>query len=478
MHHRVWFLLVVAACSAGAEDTGADAARVSDTAAAKVPTWQPDVRLTNDPASSQTTINFARHVAVAGDGSVHVVWYDTQVRYTRSRDRGATFEVARAIAPSGDAQLYPTIAAAGTNVYAAWHAQQNGAFYIFFTRSTDGGASWDPARKISTSGRSAHPALAADGTTVHLFFHDTTTSTEILYARSTDRGATFAPQMQLTPPNAESWVGGITASAGRVVASWVDYRDANEEEYLRVSETGGATWGVVKRITADPGDSWAPTVAIAGSTIHVAWFDRRDAEYNDVDVEAWLDGIGTMVGLALPAAPPRTAAHYYLDDFVPRLEDKLHKIQSAAPAWVARGGDPQALQAALDEYARRFKAWAMGWEIYYKRSTDGGKTFGPDVRITKAPYLSQRPSIVAVGDRVDMVWFDGRDGTGDGEGETEIYAASSTDGGATWGPNVRLTTAAGGSLLACLAATTDRLHVVWYDTRDGNDEVYYKQQTR
>jgi len=38
--------------------------------------WEPDVRLTNDPASSRTTwTNSVHAIATSGD-TVHIVWYD------------------------------------------------------------------------------------------------------------------------------------------------------------------------------------------------------------------------------------------------------------------------------------------------------------------------------------------------------------------------------------------------------------------
>lgn len=41
--------------------------------------WQPDVRLTNDPAVSFAPLNNARCIASSGaSGAMHVVWYDNR----------------------------------------------------------------------------------------------------------------------------------------------------------------------------------------------------------------------------------------------------------------------------------------------------------------------------------------------------------------------------------------------------------------
>ena len=72
-------------------------------------------------------------------------------------------------------------------------------------------------------------------------------------------------------------------------------------------------------------------------------------------------------------------------------------------------------------------------EIYYKRSADEGVTWGSDIRLTNQISTSTNPSIAVSGQIVHVVWFDGRDGN------YEIYHKRSVDNGVTWGPDTRLT---------------------------------------
>ena len=58
--------------------------------------WQPDQRLTNNPANSYTSYNNAKNIAISGD-TVHVVWQDNrdgndEIYYKRSIDGGLTWE--------------------------------------------------------------------------------------------------------------------------------------------------------------------------------------------------------------------------------------------------------------------------------------------------------------------------------------------------------------------------------------------------
>ncbi len=109
-------------------------------------------------------------------------------------------------------------------------------------------------------------------------------------------------------------------------------------------------------------------------------------------------------------------------------------------------------------------------EIYYKRSTDGGLSWGADVRLTNNTSISVNPSVAVLGSNVHIVWQDGRDG--------EIYYKQSTDAGSTWGADIRLTNNSSPSSFPSISVTAAVLHVVWSDDRNGNiGEIYYKRST-
>src|SRR5436853_6260054 len=92
----------------------------------------------------------------------------------------------------------------------------------------------------------------------------------------------------------------------------------------------------------------------------------------------------------------------------------------------------------------------------------------PDVRITnesspcKASYNNAR-NIAASGNNVYLAWSDERIAYG------EIFFNLSTNGGATWGSDVRLTNDAEFSQYPSIAVSGSTIHIVWMDTRDGNN---------
>lgn len=72
-------------------------------------------------------------------------------------------------------------------------------------------------------------------------------------------------------------------------------------------------------------------------------------------------------------------------------------------------------------------------QIYFKKSANSGTRWGEDVRITNTSEFSIQPTVVASGNDVHIVWMDNRDGN------YEIYYKKSSENGANWGADVRLT---------------------------------------
>jgi hypothetical protein len=391
--------------------------------------WGPDVNLTSDPASQVVTYNFAWSIAADQDGRVHVVYYDlrggaAEIGYRRSLDSGSSWQPAVALTPvDGSPSHHPSVATAEGRVYVCWHEQTPEGFRVLFRRSLDGGATWDPQVPLTDFEGNAHCSIAADGDRVQVFHGH---GAEVVTSGSDDAGLTWRPHQLISEPGSYSWVPNVAVDGDAVYLAWVDYRDGNEEEYLRRSIDGGRTFEPAVRVSHDPADSWAPSIAVKNGQLHYFWFDRRDSEFQDADIEAKVQELAALVGAQVEPIPARDPQVYYLDDFEPRVGRKMNTIQAALPAWVQRGGDPALAEALFVEIQRRFMVWMTSWEIYYARSDDGGLTFGAERRLTNAPGLSQRPSVALIGNEVNIVWFDGR-GHPDDIWDTELYAKRSRD---------------------------------------------------
>jgi hypothetical protein len=111
------------------------------------------------------------------------------------------------------------------------------------------------------------------------------------------------------------------------------------------------------------------------------------------------------------------------------------------------------------------------YEIYYKKSNDNGESWSSDIRLSANDGSdSFSPQLAVNGYKIHIVWQDSRDGF------YGIYYKRSNDNGESWSSDIRLSANDGsGSGHPAIAVNGDKLHVVWMDSRDGNDEIYYKR---
>jgi hypothetical protein len=422
---------------------------------------------------------------------------------------------------------------------------------VRYRRSLDRGRSFgDDTPLTLVSSGSAHASIAADGRNVHAVWVDNRDGQGEVYTRhSSDDGASWGPEMRLSDVPYDSYVPTIAVSGDHVYAAWVDTSDGNEEEYVRASHDGGATWGPITRVTRNPANSWAPALAAESDTVHLVWFDQQNSPVQPREAERMLGDVMAVLGLSYLPTPdgviipdPNAAARqratekmqqiaaaadgwvsrggdsarlraildevetlgragasylvkerkldaamrlmgltyapgspvalpviFYGNAIEVRVRDMLQQIIEAGPQWVRQGGDPRWLESALKSFEQAMRRATLEWEIYYARSEDGGQSWSGVTRLTHAGGTSLRPSVAATGDDLHVVWFDGRNG------DTEIYYKRSRDAGQTWGRDARLTHSRAEASLPSIAVADGVVHVVWSDTRDGNPEIYYKR---
>jgi hypothetical protein len=219
---------------------------------------------------------------------------------------------------------------------------------------------------------------------------------------------------------------------------WVGTRDGNPEIYFKRSTDAGASWETDIRLTNNTAASNYPSVSVSGSVVHVVWADFRDG--NDEIYYKRSTDAGVSWGVDTRLTNNTANSEY---PSVTVSGSVVHVV------WYdERDGNP---------------------EIYYKRSTDAGVSWGTDTRLTNNTAFSVSPSVSVSGSVVHVVWRDIRDGN------WEIYYKRSTDAGVSWESDTRLTNNTANSDLPSVTVSGSGVHVVWVDFRAGNSEIYYKR---
>jgi hypothetical protein len=98
-----------------------------------------------------------------------------------------------------------------------------------------------------------------------------------------------------------------------------------------------------------------------------------------------------------------------------------------------------------------------------------GITWETNKRLTWNAGNSELPAIAVDASNIYVVWQNYT------PGNWEIYFKKSDDGGTTWTKNKRLTWNAGDSYWPVIAIDGPNIYVVWEDVSPGNSEIYFKK---
>jgi len=305
-----------------------------------------------------------------------------------SNDHGSNWGSPTIIYPAGaitggqwDAQL-SVDPVDGSTVYASW--MQNNKSDIVVAKSTDFGVTWNYVTADSTNSGTDKPILAVRGQDVYVVYNHSQT---IWSANSHDGGQTFT-EVKVNQNGKLGWSlagGGTVTPNGDVYFAWAGYEGS-----------GGAKSNVNLYVSksTDGGTSWS-TIMIDTSK-----------------------------------SPPDCADYFC--------------------GWAYLGAQ---MVMTSDDAGTVYVLWNAGStakgpeRIYFSKSTNGGNTWSTRIDVSTAPQGTHHafPAIAATGNGdVRVSWMDARAANG-GMDRWNVYYRSSSDGGATWGSEVDLSTYVAGT---------------------------------
>ncbi len=274
----------------------------------------------------------------------------------------------------------------------------------------------------------------------------------VLLALAAPAMADWEPAERLTEDEAHSRLAynnarAIAAAGSQLYVVWYDDRDGNNEIYYKVKGTLG--WGPDTRLTTNDSLSLYPAVATSsvggGSHVHVAWEDYLNGEA-EIFYQRSTNGGMTWTGTRI--TPDDTFASQYPSIAASSLD--VHVVWEDG-----RDGEP---------------------EVHYARSTDGGLNWSATRLTGDDTCVSERPSVAVSGDCVHVAWCDTRGG--DWDRDYDIYYKRSTNRGITWGADVRLEGASRESWLTSIACSDSQVHIVWRERdRGGFDHITYYRRS-
>jgi hypothetical protein len=382
-------------------------------------------------------------VAIGPDGSINLLWVDK-------------------------GENKPADPHAGHAGHAAQGKQAGGHTHInysdlYFARSTDGGRSFTkPVRINQTPGElwgfsTSRPRIAVSKSgIVHIFYQANRNdrgaarqAVDSRYTRSTDGGKTFEKARTLNAHAAGRDDGELSeahcfgtmgvAPNGDVHAYWIDTR------HMKSEKDNGAVYGIVSR---DEGKSFEKERLV---------FENEACPCCQLNIAFSADN---KVFVTLRSVMPdgsRNAAVARSDDGGRTFSAR---VAVSDKKWMIEGCPLKPLNLAVDAKSRVYAAWFAGEMqpagVYFAVSEDKGKTFGKPVQLHPEAKLSDHAQIAVTADGVVRAVWDAK------VGETKrIYFRSSTDQGKSFGPVAELPMAAGTADYPVIAASRNKTFVAW-----------------
>ena len=214
--------------------------------------------------------NGSLDLAMGSEGNLYTAWteYEGTLWFRRSTDRGSSFSRPFRVAGGGDAKPArgPSLAVdARGEVYLAWTVGEDRAANIRFAKSTDQGRSFgEPRIVFDSEGHADAPKLVVDGKgTLHLVYAESPAGPferyRIGYTRSNDGGRSFEALKEIASPHTEQF------ASVHFPALSVDGQDNLYVIWELFPRRRGYSQGLGFTVSSDAGRTFAPPSVVPGS---------------------------------------------------------------------------------------------------------------------------------------------------------------------------------------------------------------------
>ncbi len=356
------------------------------------------------------------------------------------------------------------IATSGNNVYSVWEDTGSGGNNdILFAKSTDNGATFGNVTNLSNNaGESINPKIAAFRNNVYVAWEDTGSggNNDILFAKSTDNGATFGNvTTNLSNNTGESINPQMYASGNNVYVAWEDTTLKKSDILFKRSTNSGATFAnVTTNLSNNTGESINPQMYASGNNVYVAWEGTNSSGNSDIMFARSPNNGATFA----------TATTNLSNNAGESINPKIAAFRNNVyVAWE----DYSLINAIANPISNG---------ILFARSIDTGVTFGNTIRLSNNTGESINPQMYASGNNVYVAW----EGT-NSSGNSDIMFARSPNNGATFGNVIKVNAISVGQPLQGqpsdpqIYASGDNVYIAWTNRNvtTGNGVVVFAKSS-
>jgi PKD repeat protein len=341
------------------------------------------------------------------NGIIYASWtdfresYAADIYFTKSIDENLSFgnNIMVNDELSYSMQGFSSIAV-GENgyIYIAWVDDRSGR-NIYFSRSLDGGSTFEGDQKISDVYYPGIPwtDIAVSGSNVYVVWIGATTmDNDIYFVKSSDYGISFGEPIRVnddlySPMYTHQQSPKLAVdSMGNPLIVWVDSRDDNIPDiYFARSNNQGESFQ--PNIKVDPFldeyiPQFSPSIAVdSEDTIYVVWTDSREGNWTKDEWNLFL-AKSINGGISFETST--------------RIDDEKSNITTTP------------ISIAADEN-NVYVAWIDrredNYDVYFAMSTDKGSIFGKNIRVNEEDFGQRNqgyPDIEVHQEKVYVAWWD------------------------------------------------------------------------
>jgi predicted secreted protein with PEFG-CTERM motif len=386
-------------------------------------------------------------MAVSGN-NVYVVWNDNStgkygILVAKSTDSGTTFGAPVDISRNIGSSASPQFAVSGNDVYVVWQAKTTGKYQIIFAKSTDGGATFStPANISNNSGDSSYPKIAVFGNNVYITWSFTVTKKDydVLFTKSNDGGSTFSTPVNISNNLGDSGLPQMSVSGNNVYVTWENDGLGNFEVFVAKSTDNGNTFTFPVNVSNNKAPSGAPQIIASGKNVYVSWMDKTPGNY-DVFVTKSNDAGSTF-------SAPVNVSNTQKDSGYQQITASGNNIYLV---WTETISD-------------------KNYDVFFAKSTDGGSTFGAPVNISNNVGPSGW-AVVTAPNNIYVAWEDST------AGNYDMFITKSTDDGSTFSAPVNVSNTPEESAFIQMIATNDSVYLLWHDGKLNQHDVLFTKST-
>jgi len=345
----------------------------------------------------------------------------------------------------------PQIAVSGNNVYIILTGFGSGVEDqddIFFKKSSNGGANFSDTINLSNNiGSSFNPKIAVSGKNVYVIWQDDTGNTggntSIFFQKSSDSGTTFSQTINLSNDTGFATDPQLSLFGSTIHVIWRDDTPGPDETFSKRSINSGNSFSESLNISKSVDtDSINGKVYAIANKVYIVWTE------GDID-----EGRTSI----LASASSDNGATFS------QAINMSNNSEFADNARVSAFGN--------NEYILWMQGKFNEGEILFKKSSDGGATFGQTIRLSDSNNTSSNPLLLTSDGNVYTVW------TSNETNKANVYSRTSLDDGTTFENVKNLSQGTFGRSNLAIAGNKSTIYVVWEEENPEGSNIAIRKSS-